>query len=162
MENATKEAYIEMRSVYGKNSVICKEISIILNRLNLGASVEQAYDSFASRCRVDSVTMFSEILTISKRSSGDINSIIRASTSTLLMKIDSEREVRTTLSSKIFERNIMILMPGLIILYVSISSPGFFDPLYGTLAGRLIMTVCLGIYLFAIWLSAKIFKKEVF
>ena len=160
LENATKEAYLEMSSMYGEKSTICKEISIILNHLHLGKSVEYAYEQFAKRCDSDYILTFSEVLTIAKRSSGNISSVIKQTSSTILLKIDSDREIKQTLSSKLFERNIMIFMPILILAYVGISSPGFFDPLYSTLVGRLIMTCCLAIYLFAIWLSSRIFRLE--
>ncbi len=160
LENATKDAYTELISAYGEKSYICREISVIINLLNLGKPVEDAYEIFAKRCDLDCITTFSEILTISKRSSGDISAIIRATSSNLLMKIDSDRDIRSSIASKLFERNIMIFMPLIIITYVSISSPGFFTPLYETMAGRLIMTASLALYIFAIWLSAKIFNLD--
>ncbi len=160
LENATKEAYLEISSMYGEKSVICKEISIIINNLHLGKSVEYAYEQFAKRCKSDYILTFSEVLSIAKRSSGNVTAVIKQTSSTISLKIDSDREIKQTLSSKLFERNIMIFMPILILAYVGISSPGFFDPLYSTLVGKLIMTCCLLIYLFSIWLSTKIFRLE--
>lgn len=160
LENATKEAYVEMTSVYGEKATICREISVIINLINLGKSVEYAYETFAVRCNVDCIITFSEILTIAKRSSGNLTSVIKSTTSTLLLKIDSDRDIKSAIASKLFERNIMIFMPIIIIAYVSLSSPGFFTPLYTTLAGRAIMTFCLIVYIFAIWLSTRIFRME--
>ena len=42
------------------------------------------------------------------------------------------------------------------ILYVDFSSPGFFRVMYETLLGRLVMTLCLATYLFALYLSQRI------
>ena len=42
------------------------------------------------------------------------------------------------------------------ILYLQLCSPGFLDPLYEGLFGRLLMSVLLGIYAGAVLLSEKI------
>jgi len=55
----------------------------------------------------------------------------------------------------------MNLMPALIILYVDLSSPGFFTIMYTTMTGRIVMTVCLVIWGIAMRLSAKIMNIEV-
>ena len=47
-------------------------------------------------------------------------------------------------------------MPFGIILYIDLSSGGFFEVMYSTAAGRLIMTVCLLVYLAACLLSERI------
>ena len=47
-------------------------------------------------------------------------------------------------------------IPFFIIFYLNTSSPDFFSILYSSIMGRIIMTVALLIYLFAIYLSQKI------
>ena len=53
------------------------------------------------------------------------------------------------ISAKRLEQNIMSIIPFAIICYVSIASGGYFDPLYTTFVGRIMMTVCLVIYVTA-------------
>ena len=43
------------------------------------------------------------------------------------------------------------IIPILIILYLKFFSPGFLDPVYEGLAGRLFMTVALLVYLFSVF-----------
>lgn len=52
-------------------------------------------------------------------------------------------------------------VPFGILLYISIASRGFFDVLYKNAAGIIVMTICLGVYLGAIFLSGKIVDIEV-
>ena len=52
-------------------------------------------------------------------------------------------------------------IPLLIVFYIELTSPGFFDLLYGTAAGRVVMTVCLGIYLGACSLSKRILEIRI-
>ena len=57
---------------------------------------------------------------------------------------------------KKMEQNIMKLMPFGILAYVGVSSPGYFDPLYGNLTGIALMTGLLTIYLVACFMGDKI------
>ena len=47
----------------------------------------------------------------------------------------------------------MSVIPVLIVIYIELTSPGFFGILYTTIGGRLLMTVCLGIYLMSCQLA---------
>ena len=64
-------------------------------------------------------------------------------------------------TEKQFEQRIMNLMPYLIVLYVDLSSPGFFSQMYETAVGRVVMTGCLVVYLLAWRVSGKILQIEV-
>jgi tight adherence protein B len=52
-------------------------------------------------------------------------------------------------------------IPFGMILYIDFTSPGFFDIMYGTWMGRLIMTLCLAFYMGAVMLSGKILDIEI-
>ena len=65
-------------------------------------------------------------------------------------------EIQTLTASRRFEQKIMNLLPFLIILYVDLTSPGFFDQMYTTVVGRIVMSGCLAIYGAAYWISGKI------
>ena len=71
-------------------------------------------------------------------------------------KIEVEKEIQVLLSAKRLEQNIMSVVPFAIICYVSAASGGYFEPLYTTSAGRIVMTVCLVVYAAAYILGRKI------
>ena len=50
----------------------------------------------------------------------------------------------------------MCMIPFFILFYMDVTSKGYFDVLYHNLVGIIIMTVCLGIYIFAFFMSEKI------
>ena len=62
-------------------------------------------------------------------------------------EIDVEREIDTIMSAKRAEFKIMSVIPFAMIGYLKLSFPEFLDVLYGNVAGVLIMSVCLAIYL---------------
>ena len=70
--------------------------------------------------------------------------------------METEKEIEVLLSARKLEQKIMNAMPFLIMLYVNLTSPGYFDKLYHSLAGTAVMTLCLGVYLGAYILSRKI------
>ncbi len=156
LENAIKEAYREMSKLYGKDSLICVELTYILRQISLGASVEDAFSDFATRSCDPNIMNFSEVLSIAKRSSGNISQIVNDAALRIRDKIELDRELHTIMSSKKYEKNIMCAMPPAIIIYIRFLSPGFLTPMYSTLIGRIVMTLCLIFYVFTIWLSSRI------
>jgi len=59
------------------------------------------------------------------------------------------------------KRSINDIYTNYIPFYVDITSKGYFDVMYTTMAGRVIMTICLGVYLIAYYLAQKIMQIEV-
>ena len=156
LENALKEAYIEMSKLYGKSSLICTELTHILRQTSLGTSIEEAFSNFAMRSCEPNIINFSEVLSIAKRSSGNISQIVNEAALRIRDKIELDRELHSIISAKNYEKNIMCAMPPAIIIYIRFLSPGFLTPMYSTILGRIIMTFCLIFYVFTIWLSSRI------
>lgn len=71
-------------------------------------------------------------------------------------KMEIDKEIQVLISAKQMEQRIMNIVPFVIILYISITSPGFFDVLYHNLMGVTVMTICLAVYFAAYELSSKI------
>mgnify|MGYP001737679429 FL=1 len=64
-------------------------------------------------------------------------------------------------AAKRFEQSVMNIFPLFIILYIDISSPGFFNIMYTTIIGRLCMSMGLIVYLFAMYISKSLLNIEV-
>ena len=87
--------------------------------------------------------------------------IIEKTISVISQKVDVEKEIDVLISAKRMEARIMNLVPFFIIFYISLTSPGFFSPLYHNLFGIILMTVCMGVYMFAFFLSERIVNIDV-
>ena len=161
MENALKESGEEMDSMYGEASPISKEIRIMQNQLSLGIPLESVFDAFAERSQVEDIETFASVFRIAKRTGGDLVEIIRKTASDIASKIDTENEIAVVVRSKKLEQSIMMQMPPLIILYIDLTAGNILDPLYQTILGRIVMAVCLAIYLAACFLGRKILDIEV-
>ena len=87
--------------------------------------------------------------------------ILEKSAQMLGDKIEVKKEIEAVLTAKKSEQRLMSVMPFGIILYMSLTSPGFLEVLYGNLFGVAVMTGCLAVYLFAWWLGNRIVDIEV-
>lgn len=161
IENAFAEAYQDIAMLYGKESMMAKELGYLLSGLRNNMILEDMLTSFAKRSGMQDIKDFAEIFCIAKRSGGDMNSIIRNTSNTIGEKIQVRREIDTMIHAKEFEQKIMNMIPFGIIFYINLTSPGFFTPLYHNIKGNVVMSVCLIVYALAVCLSEKLIRIEV-
>ena len=161
VENAFIASVRDLEEQYGKEGMITREFSYLASQLKMNRTVEALLSSFAKRSGLDEVENFSVIFTVSKRSRGELASVVHHVVHVISDRIQVREEILTMTAEKQFEQRIMNLMPYLIVLYVDLSSPGFFSQMYETAVGRVVMTGCLVVYLLAWRISGKILQIEV-
>lgn len=161
VENAFIASVRDLEEQYGKEGMITREFSYLASQLKMNQTVEALLSSFAKRSGLDEVENFSVIFTVSKRSRGELASVVHHVVHVISDRIQVREEILTMTAEKQFEQRIMNLMPYLIVLYVDLSSPGFFSQMYETAVGRVVMTGCLVVYLLAWRVSGKILQIEV-
>lgn len=161
IENAFSASIRELKELYGENGMITEEFSYIAHQMQMNRTVEQLLSDFAARSGIEEIRSFAEIFAVSKRSRGELVSVVTHVVHVISDKIQVKEEILTLTAEKKFEQKIMNLMPFFIVLYIDLSSPGFFTQMYETAAGRIVMTICLIVYLCACLLSGRIMKIEV-
>lgn len=161
IENAVWDAYLQISVIYSRNAYMSLELYAIYNQLKLSIPIEEAFSNLAVRTDVADILTFCDILRIAKRTDGNLVSIIRATSGTIGEKFNIRREIRTNINGKKLEQLVMVTMPVLIIIYIKLTSPDFFNPIYHNIPGIIFSTVCLGIYGFSVLLAMKISTIEV-
>ncbi|MFQ9933369.1 MAG: type II secretion system F family protein [Lachnospiraceae bacterium] len=161
MENAIWEAYLQISVIYSRNCYIAHELNAIHNQLKLSIPIEEAFSNLAARTDIEDILTFCDILKIAKRTDGNLAAIIKTTVNTISEKFHISREIRTNINGKKLEQLIMIFMPIFIIIYIRLSSPGFFNCLYHNLPGIAFVTVCLLFYGLSVLISIKITRIEV-
>lgn len=156
IENAFFEAYRDMVMFYGQNSLIADELAYIKKGIRNNRTLEEMIMDLGRRSGVDDIRDFASVLIIGKQSGGNINEVIESSILVVEEKVALMQEIDTMISSRRFEQKIMNAIPFLIILYIELTSKGFFSILYESFFGRIVMSICLIIYLFSLFLSSKI------
>ena len=158
VENAFGESYKDMDYRFGKDNVMTRELLLISHQLKNSVSLEQLVDQLAEKTGVGDVKDFARIFRVAKRSGGDMARIMERSISMISRRMEMKEEIRMLVAAKKYEQQIMNLVPMGIIFYIRVSNPGYFDSLYHNLAGVLIMTAALALYLAAYLLSEKILE----
>lgn len=161
VENAMRETIKDLKGIYKKDDMILREFYYMIRQLQMNVSVEAVLQNFAQRTGDEDVQTFVTVFNMAKRSGGDTIEIIRNAVRQMGEKIDVEREITTLISGKKLELNIMTMIPLGMVLYMKISFPEFQDVLYGNLAGVIIMSICLLVYLVAYEMGRRIVEIEV-
>lgn len=160
-ENAFKEAYKDMVRMFGRQSLICRELAYLLGGMSNNIPIEKLLQGFGRRSGVEEIKEFGEIFEISKKTGGNIGQIIAQTVDIISRKLEVDREIETLVSAKKLEQKIMNLVPFAILFYVETTSKGFFDVLYGNIAGNIIMTAGIAVYGAAICMEDKIMDIKV-
>ena len=142
LENGLTLSIKELEILFGRREMITEEFRILSDGIRMNRPAEELFMDFGRRSGVEDVDNFAQVLSAAKRSGGELVEIIRQ-------------------TAGIFEQRIMNLIPFLIVLYIDLTSPGFFSVMYGTWMGRSVMTMCLAAYAGALVLAGKILDIEV-
>ena len=161
VENAFIGAYHDMELLYGKNSLICHALEKIRKGMANNVPIEKLLYKVGAESGNTDIMDFAEVFSVAKRGGGNMTEIIGRTIAVISQKIDVEKEIDVLISAKRMEAGIMNLVPFFIILYISVTSKGFFEPLYHNLFGIVLMTVCMGLYIGAYLMSERIVNIDV-
>ena len=160
IENAWKEAIVEMRLLYGENSEIVTEFQRIINRLERNENIEDVLEEFAKKSGVADIEYFAAVFRYAKRYGGDLIAIIRHTAETIREKNETYNEIQTIIGKKM-EQKVMSAVPFFLLGYMKLTAWDFICPLYGNPAGVLMMSISLMVYIGADYIAGKIVEIEV-
>ena len=123
-------------------------------------NVESAISEMAKNINIYNAILFANTFSVVKSTGGSIPDIIKRVTDEIVLKENVNQEIEAAIAEKRMEQKIMSIIPMLLIIYVSFASPGFLDVMYTSVAGKLIMTVCIVLYFFAYLWGEKIVSEE--
>jgi tight adherence protein B len=159
VEHAWMEARTEMIQMYGEQALIVRELTQIQAHLSMNVPLEELLEDFARRSDLEDVNSFCQVFFFAKRTGGNFISIIRATAERIGEKIELQQQLMADLAARRLESQIMNVVPLVILLYLHLTSPGYFDMLYGNLTGVGIMSACLLVYLLAYALSEHMLQQ---
>lgn len=161
VENAIRATEKDLRSLYGKETRIREEFEQMVHKLSMNRPAEQVIQEFSEQVQQEDAEHFSSVFTTAKRMGGDSISILKSTIQVIGDKIEVEREIQTMLAAKRLEFQVMCVIPLGMVLYMRMAFPEFLSVLYGSWVGRILMSVCLGVYAFAYRLGRKMIQIEV-
>lgn len=151
----------ELELLYGKQGMITREFGLLCAGVRMNRPVEQLLMDLGERSGLEDADNFAQVFASARRSGGELVEIINYTAGIIRDKVQVQEEIHTMTASKVFEQKIMSGIPFLIVLYIDLSSPGFFHVMYSTWMGRVVMSLCLGLYVGAMVLAEQILDIEV-
>lgn len=161
VENAFSNSVKELGLLYGEQAMITKEFAFIVYQVRMNRPAELAVRDFAIRSGLEDVRNFADVFSVAKRSGGELVAIIDHTAGLIREKIQVEEEIATLTASRKFEQKIMNMIPFFIVVYIDTTSPGYFTLMYHTVMGRILMTVCMLMYLLSYGISKKILDIDI-
>lgn len=158
MENAVTEAYHDLMLLHGRETPMLRELKCIRQDLLLHKPLDQLLLDFGKRSGVEDIQTFAQIYATARKSGGNLVKVMKRTAANIGEKMEMQREIQTMIAGKKMESVCMMVIPLLIIIYLQLCSPGFLDPLYEGVIGRLFMTGALMLYSVSVMWCRKIMK----
>lgn len=155
---AFAESRKDMVMMYGIDSEIVRRLDGVQIGIKNNQSLEELLLQWGRDSDAEEVSEFAEVFAIAKRSGGSVLGVIENTALMIQNRMEAEREIETLLSNKRMEQKIMSAMPFLLVLYLQLGNPGYFDVLYGNAFGVAVMTVMLGVFLWSQYYFAKVLE----
>ena len=161
VENAFGEAAEQLRKIYSQESFAVTEFDYLVSQTKLNRSIESLLSDLGERSQVEDIQNLAEVFYTAKRTGGDLMAIMRNTISCIQHRRETRMEIETTLAGKVMEQNMMSVIPMLILGYVTLTSPEFLEVMYEGIPGRIVMGICLALYLLAYLWGRKIMTIQV-
>ena len=161
LEGAFEKAAADLTLTYSTRDDIVREFREICRKLSMNIRLEDCLEDFARRSGHEDIKDFSQVIVLAKRGGGSMTMIIKNSVDAIRNKQEIESEIITMMAGKRNEFRLMVFIPAAVLLYMRLFSPGFMDVLYIDTAGRLLMSMCLGVYGAAVLWGKKVLDIRV-
>ena len=161
LERAIKQSESELLKLYPKNSRLLPYVHVMNQKITMNVQLERAFVEFARATGLEEAESLADIISFAKRSGGDYGRHIKDTAVKIQESIQVKQEIETITTEKRLELKVMSVMPMGILFYITLTSGSFIAPLYGNLAGTIIMTACLIAYGLLILLGRKIIDIKV-
>ncbi len=162
VETGIQDALQDLRVIYpDPETDILVELEYILRGIGMNNTVESMFGQFAERAHLEDIENFTDIFVTCKRTGGDLIEVMRSTSSTIGEKIEVKQEIDTTISGKKFEFNTMMVMPVVMVLFLTVTSGDYMEPVFTTIPGKLAMTAAIGIFGISYLVGSKLMKIRV-
>jgi len=159
MGEALAEGLSVMKSSYSSDSPLVIELEFMVKSIKESREEEeQLLKNFAKRVKVTDISSFVEVYAICRETGGDMEKAIVKTSQIIMEKLSIEKEMKVLSAQKKFEGKLISIMPILVIIFLRVTSPSYLEPLYSTLAGKIIMSFSVIGMGYAYYLTEKITK----
>ena len=135
-----------------------REVDLVLKEVRLGASLDQALRSMSARVGSRMVAATITALLVGRQTGGDLPRLLEE-TSASLRELRRLQAVLTARTSDARAQMVVLgSAPPVLYLGFGRMDPGFFDPLYDSVLGNLILAAAVGLWVLSLVMARRILK----
>ncbi len=149
VENALTGSREDLLRLYGKDSSVIRLLSEIEVLRKNHQPVAEAFRKAGKNMAIEDMTEFASVYEVAYKKSGNLSEVMDRTSEGIIEKLRVEEEIYASLNERRFEMRIMNLMPFLIMLYINLTSRGYFDGMYHSFTGVLVMSGAMAVYILA-------------
>ena len=165
MNNAFKAGKSVLQAVEIVSNDLPKPISTEFKRiyqdLVFGLSSDVAFNRFAKRINLDEAKYLSSSLTILNRTGGNIVAVFNSIEKTLFDKKKLEEDLKNSTQASNLIVKVLMGIPFVFIIIIYALSPTYFDPLFESSLGYLLIFIMIFMFSIYVYLLNKIMKVKV-
>lgn len=140
---------------------IAQEFKKIYQDMSYGLSVDVAFTRFAKRVGLEEATYIASSLTILNKTGGNIINVFSSIEKTLFDKKKLESDLKNSTAASNLVVKVLMVIPILFVILIYVISPGYFEPLFDSTLGYIILFVIWLMFVIYIYLLNKIMKVKV-
>jgi len=165
MNNAFKAGKSTLQAVEIASRDLSKPISYefqkIYQDMSYGLSVDVAFMRFAKRVNLEEANYIASSLTILNKTGGNIIMVFSSIEKTLFDKKKLESDLKNSTAASNLVVKVLMIIPLLFVLFIYIMSPTYFEPLFSSVLGYMVVFIIVFMFVIYIYLLNKIMKVEV-
>lgn len=139
---------------------ISDEFKKIYLDISYGLSVETVFERFYQRIKLEEAKYISSSLTLLNQTGGNITKVFESIEKEFYSRKKLDNELKSMTASSIFVFRTLLFMPFIVCLVIFILNNNYFDPLFNSGLGKIILALIGILYLIYIIIIKRIIKVE--
>lgn len=156
------KAIIIMNNSFKSGMSIMQAIEIVKNELDgaigdefkkiyldmsYGLTIETVFDRFYKRVKLDDAKFISTSLTLLNKTGGNIVKVFKSIEREFFDKKKLNDELKTATASSVFVYKLLLVIPFIVCFLIFVLNPNYFNPLFSTQIGMLVVLLILLLYI---------------
>lgn len=164
MNNSFKSGKSIMQAIYIVSDELDGDISDEFKKmyidLTYGLSIDVVFKRFSKRVNLDEVKYLTTSLTILNKTGGNVVKVFTTIEKNFFARRKLKQEMKSIAASADLMFKILVILPFMIALLIVLLNPLYFNPLFTTSIGLIILLILFVIYISYIIIVKKVMKVE--
>ncbi len=176
VEEDLLKAIIMMNNSFKSGRNIMQAVEIVKNELDgpisdefkkiyldmtYGLSIEVVFDRFYNRVKLEDAKYITSSLTLLNKTGGNIVRVFGTIERSFFDKKKLMQEMQSLTSASLFVFRVLCVLPFLFIILIYLLNPTYFEPIFTTNLGRVMLLVTIGIYALYIFVIKKVLEVRI-